>query len=57
MEEESFEKKTEKKYKTDLLTKFDPFFQAGPEQFWTCGQKMRKRQLDIILKLYAEFKV
>ena len=31
-EEQQLEKKTDKKYKTDLLTKFDPFFQAraGP---------------------------
>ena len=29
---EKFEKKTEKKFKTDMLTKFDPFFRARAGQ-------------------------
>ena len=37
------EKKTDKKYKTDMLTKFDPFFQAQAGQILDLRTQDEKR--------------
>ena len=53
----SINSQTDKNFKTDMLTKFDPFFQARAGQILDLRTQDEKRRPDIILKRCAGFKV